>query len=220
MDKEELIRSLRMERIIKTKRVLEAFIRVPREEFVPNKYRKYAYEDTPLPIYSGQTISAPHMCAIMCEELKLSPGEIVLEIGTGSGYHAALCADIVSRQSKDKRGHVYSIEFLFNLSKFALENLKNARYDEHVTVINGDGSFNVPFRIKFDKILVTAAAPEIPRHLIGLLKPGGSMVVPVGGSFFQTLYLIKKGKNGKIRVYDKGGCLFVKLRGIHGFKEY
>lgn len=214
--RKELVSRLIREGYIRSELVARAFSKVPREEFVPPRYRDYSYHDTPLPTLKGQTISAPHMCAIMCEELDLKPGDIVLEIGTGSGYHAALCAEIVARSDEKNRGHVCSIEIDKDLTKFAYENLKRSGYDLDVSVVCGDGSFNPPFRYEFDKILVTAAAPHIPNRLLKSLKVGGIMVIPIGSEFIQELSVIIK-QQDKIVVMRSGPCVFVKLRGINGF---
>jgi len=216
-ERRRLVDNLVREGYVRSKEVMRALLKVPREEFVLPKYRKYAYLDMPLPILSGQTISAPHMGAIMCEELKLWEGLEVLEVGTGSGYHAALCAEIVAPEGGG--GHVYSIEYFNELAAFSKENLRRAGYEDRVTVINGDGSSLLPFRRGFDRILVTAAAPRIPSKLVEHLNPGGRMVIPIGRGFIQTLTLVIKDDSGKVRVEEKGGCCFVKLKGLEGFVD-
>ncbi|RLE65112.1 MAG: protein-L-isoaspartate O-methyltransferase [Thermoprotei archaeon] len=212
----DLVKRLVREGYIRSKLVAKAFSKVPREKFVPPRYREYSYYDTPLPTLKGQTISAPHMCAIMCEELDLKPGDFVLAVGTGSGYHAALCAEIVARSGDEKRGHVCSIEIDKDLTKFAYENLKTSGYDLDVSVVCGDGSFTPPFRYKFNKILVTAAAPRIPNRLLESLEIGGTMVIPIGTEFMQELSVVIKRRDGVI-VMSAGPCVFVKLRGVEGF---
>ncbi len=201
--------------VIKSERVLRAFLKVPREEFVPKEYRDYAYVDQPLPIGYGQTISAPHMCVIMCEALDLREGNKVLEVGTGSGYHAALVAEIVG-----EKGHVYTIERIPELAEFARKNLERTGYIKRVTVIVGDGSLGYPEAAPYDRILVTAAAPDVPKPLVEQLKPGGKMVIPVGDlSLFQDLLLVEKKSSGKVKVKNLGGCAFVPLIGRYGWKE-
>jgi protein-L-isoaspartate(D-aspartate) O-methyltransferase len=194
------------------KKVREAMLRVPRHLFVPESMRSAAYLDSPLEIGCGQTISAPHMVAIMCELLELSEGQKVLEIGAGSGYNAAVMAELVG-----KSGHVYTVERLEFLVDFAKKNLEKAGY-ENVTVLLQDGSIGYLKQAPYDRIAVTCAAPEIPTPLIEQLKPGGIMVIPVGNQF-QELILVKKDKKENIRTEHMGGVLFVPLIGRYGFKK-
>ena len=189
-------------------RVLEAMNRVPRHIFVLDSQKEYAYQDTPLTIGAGQTISAPHMVAIMCNLLDLREGMSVLEIGTGSGYHVAVIAELVG-----KTGHVYTVERIEQLAHFARDNLKKTGYT-NVTVIIEDGSLGLPEYAPYDRISVAAAAPEVPQTLIDQLKEGGKMVIPVG-SFLQELYLVTK--NIEVTMVKKGGVSFVPLKGKHGF---
>ncbi|MCS7121776.1 MAG: protein-L-isoaspartate O-methyltransferase [Archaeoglobaceae archaeon] len=193
-----------------SEKVYKAILKVPRHLFVPERYREDSYADIPLPIGYGQTISAPHMVAIMCELLDLKDGEKVLEIGTGSGYHAAVTAEIVG-----KKGKVLSIEYIPELAVEAEKNLKMLGY-ENVIVIVGDGSKGYEPEAPYDKIYVTAAAPDIPRPLIEQLKVGGKMVIPVG-SMDQYLYVVEKDEKG-IRKWNWGAVRFVPLRGEYGFK--
>jgi len=212
-ERRKLVKRLIREGYIRSEKTARAMMTVPRELFVPQPYAKYAYEDTPLPTLCGQTISAPHMCALMCEELDLKEGELVLEIGTGSGYHAALCAEIVAPKGSKKPGHVYSIEIIWELACYAHKNLRKAGYSDRVTVTNADGTFTIPFRTTFDKILVTAAAPRLPSNLLKWLKDGGLMIVPVGSSFYQELLIVKKLSSEKYVVESRGGCIFVRIQG-------
>lgn len=202
--------------VVKTDSVKEAFIKVPREEFLPSRLRERAYDDTPLPIGWGQTISAIHMVLIMLEELKLKSGYKVLEIGAGSGYHAALCAEMV--KSDKCGGVVYSVERLGALARFALKNLAKTGYRKIVRVIHRDGSKGLPEKAPFDRILVTAASPGVPQPLMDQLKDSGRMLIPVGAlHLWQDLILIEK-YNGKIRRSNLGGVAFVPLIGEYGFK--
>lgn len=203
--KDRLIEGLRHHGI--NERVLGAMRRVPRHLFVPEKVRKNAYVDYPLPIGWGQTISAPHMVAIMCDLLDIQDGMKVLEIGAGSGYHAAVMADLVGS------GHVYAVELIEGLALFARENLKKAGIS-NVTVVIGDGSLGLPDYAPYDRISVACAAPEIPETLIDQLKPEGKLVIPVG-RFVQELYLVTK-TNG-VKKEAKGGVVFVPLVGKKGF---
>ena len=189
-------------------RVLDAMNRVPRHIFVSDSQKEYAYQDTPLSIGAGQTISAPHMVAIMCNLLDLREGMSVLEIGTGSGYHVAVIAELVG-----KTGHVYTVECIEQLAYFARDNLKKTGYT-NVTVIIEDGSPGLPEYAPYDRISVAAAAPKVPQTLIDQLKEGGKMVIPVG-SFLQELYLVTK--NIEVTMVKKGGVSFVPLKGKHGF---
>ncbi len=206
--------------IIKTEKVKRAAEVVKREMFVPKRYRDMAYADTPLPIGEGQTISAPHMVFMMDELLDLRMGHLVVEIGTGSGYHAATIAEIVapSNEPPHKWGTVISVEINPMLSTQAYFNLREAGYSNRVHVINMDGSNGVPLKAKADRILVTAAAPDVPPPLLSLLKDGGKMVIPVGspGFFGQDLLLVEKhdGKILKKKVID---VVFVPLRGRYGW---
>lgn len=214
---ENLVRRLRNNGYIKTDEMERAFRTVPREEFVHSDSRKHAYRDTPLPIGLGQTISAPHMCVIMCESLALEPGLKVLEIGAGSGYHAALCAEIVAPHGASNPGHVYTIEIVDGLIEFAQGNLERTGYNDRVTLIHSDGGFGLPDHGPFDRILVAAAAPSIPQSLIDQLAPGGVMLIPVGSKgFFQELMMVEKDEEGGVTQRRWGGVAFVPLTGKYG----
>jgi Protein-L-isoaspartate carboxylmethyltransferase len=151
----KLVISLKEEGIIKSERVEQAMLRVPREEFLPNYLRLYAYEDTPLEIMYGQTISAPHMVAMMCELLDLKPGIRLLEVGTGTGYHAAVCAEAMER-----RGKIYTLEYYPGLALYAVQNLARLGYLDVIHVIIGDGSRGLPNYAPFDRILVPQLRPR------------------------------------------------------------
>jgi protein-L-isoaspartate(D-aspartate) O-methyltransferase len=207
--RERLVEKLKIEGHIKTKAVEKAFLETPRELFVPEKLKGYAYVDTPLEIGNGQTISAPHMVAIMCEALDLKKGQKILEIGAGSGYHAA----IVSKLIGDK-GHVYTIERFPSLAENAKKNLEKVGI-KNVTVEIGDGSEGLPKYAPYDSIYVTCAAPCIPQPLVKQLKDPGKLLIPVG-QFISKLELVEK-KNKKIIEKDLGGCAFVPLVGKHGY---
>lgn len=207
-DKEVLIEQLKRYGYIKSKRVEQAFLSVPRELFVPGYLRDYAYADTPLEIGSGQTISAPHMVAIMCEALELTEGQRVLEVGAGSGYHAAVVAKIVG-----DKGHVYTVERILELAEKAKTNLKKAGV-ENVTVTVGDGSLGLPEHAPYDRIYVTCAAPSIPPPLEEQLKENGIILIPVGGTFCKLVKGVKV--KGKLETEELGGCAFVPLIGKYG----
>lgn len=202
MDKEELIRNLKAEGYLRTKNVEDAFLQVPRENFVRECDRKYAYSDQPLPIDYSQTISAPHMVAIMTELLEPRKTDIVLEIGGGSGYQAAILSRLVKR--------VYTIEFQKELIGFAKRNLKKSGCN-NVEVIHGDGSRGYKKAAPYDKIIISCAVPEIPEELVEQLKEGGILIAPAGNRFLQILVLGRKSK-GKLETEEYFGCVFVPMR--------
>lgn len=190
-----------------SERVLDAMRRIPRQLFIPEREQNNAYADNPLPIGWGQTISAPHMVAIMCDLLDIQEGMKILEIGAGSGYHAAVMAELAGS------GHVYAVEVIEGLALFARENLKKAGIS-NVTVLVEDGSLGLPGFAPYDRISVACAAPDIPDTLTEQLKPGGKLVIPVG-KHIQELYLVTK-ING-LKKEAKGGVVFVPLVGKKGF---
>ena len=203
---------------VKDEYVIKALKRVPREEFVPERLRRYAYLDQPLPIGYGQTISAIHMVAIMTEELKPRPGDKVLEVGTGSGYQAAVLAEIVAKMDPSKKGMVYTIERISELAEFARRNLEKTSYSNYVKVIVGDGTLGYPEAAPYDKIIVTAAAPDVPKPLIDQLRDGGRLVIPVGNRFIQRLLTIEKRGGEIIRKWGIE-CMFVPLIGRYGWSS-
>jgi protein-L-isoaspartate(D-aspartate) O-methyltransferase len=207
-ERNRLISNLVSEGYIKSEQVRHAFCSVFREAFVPEYMKKYAYADTPLDIGEGQTISAPHMVAIMCEALDIRPGQKILEIGTGSGYHAAIVSQLVGNN-----GHVYSIERRASLARQAKDNLKSTGI-ENVTVEIGDGSEGLALYQPYDRIYVTAASPRIPPPLIDQLRDPGKLLVPVGDMYCELTLLEKKA--GTTKTYQLGGCVFVPLVGKYG----
>ena len=217
--REQLIKRLIEEGVLKKPEVINAMLKVPREEFVPSELKDHAYMDSPLPSLNGQTISAPHMVAIMCELLNLRRGDKVLEVGAGTGYHAAVCAEIVAplEVPENEWGHVYAIERITTLVDFANRNLQRCGYADRVTIIEGDGTLGYLEMTTFDRILVTAAAPRIPPPLKMQLKDGGRMVIPVGEAYsIQDLIVVERtGENFKEWTY--GGCVFVPLCGKYGW---
>ncbi|MHA1130100.1 MAG: protein-L-isoaspartate(D-aspartate) O-methyltransferase [Candidatus Helarchaeota archaeon] len=216
--KQNLLEYYKRSRTANVKKVIDAFMRVPRENFVHPQQKGQAYEDHPLPIGQGQTISAPHMAFIMCEMLELKEGDIVLEIGAGSGYHAAMCAEIVAPSKCQNPGHVYTVERIPELAEFARTNLTKSGYSEVVTVIEGDGTLGYPEKAPYDAILVTAAGPKVPEPLVKQLKVGGKLIIPVGGRhMYQDLVLVEKVKPDKVVQKKRGGVAFVPLIGEHGW---
>ncbi|MEW5936611.1 MAG: protein-L-isoaspartate(D-aspartate) O-methyltransferase [Candidatus Thermoplasmatota archaeon] len=194
-------------------RLEEAMRRVDRALFLPREMAAYAYIDSPLHIGHGQTISAPHMVAIMMEVLEAPRGPRCLEIGTGSGYHAALAAEMIGPE-----GMLLTIERVKELAATASENLEAAGYADRVKVIVGDGSLGYPPAAPYDRILVTCAAPGLPKPLAEQLADGGRAVVPIGNRYWQTLYAIDK-RGGRLDYKAHGGCVFVPLIGAHGFDQ-
>jgi len=182
-------------------RVLDAMMRVPRHLFAPDRYREQAYEDHPLPIGQGQTISQPYIVALMLEALALQPGDRVLEVGTGSGYVTALLAELVTQ--------VISIERHGRLADGARELLARLGYS-NVQVVVGDGSEGFAEVAPYDAILVSAAAREIPEALIAQLAEGGRMIVPVGGEDSQQLQFVRM-EGGQSKIALRELCRFVPL---------
>ncbi|MBP8646757.1 MAG: protein-L-isoaspartate(D-aspartate) O-methyltransferase [Syntrophobacteraceae bacterium] len=187
--------------------VMRVMGKVPRHEFVPENQKPYAYENRPLPIGYGQTISQPYIVALMTDLLEAGPGQKVLEVGTGSGYQAAVLSELV--------GQVYSVEIIPELAEEAAARLKRLGY-ENVEVRKGDGYYGWEEHAPFDGILVTAAGSHIPPPLVRQLKPGGKMVIPVGGPFMtQQLVVVEKLPDEKIRSKQVLPVAFVPLTGGH-----
>ncbi len=199
---------LHREGYLKTNAVQQAFLKVPREAFLPDVQKGYAYVDTPLDIGNGQTISAPHMVAIMCEALDIKKGQKILEIGTGSGYHAAIVAQLVGTT-----GTVYTIERFESLATTAKHNLEEIKCPNVIVEI-GDGSCGLPAHQPYDRIYVTCAAPDIPQPLIDQLQDPGKLLIPVGDMFCE-LTILQKEKQ-KQTIHHLGGCVFVPLVGRYG----
>jgi len=186
--RQRMVREQVVARGIKDQKVIHAMLNVPRHLFVPANYERMAYEDRPLPIGEGQTISQPYIVALMTETLDLNKKMKVLEIGTGSGYQAAILAKIVRE--------VYTIEIIESLGEKAENLLSDLGYDNvHVKI--GDGYKGWPAKAPFDAIIVTCAPTDIPQPLKEQLKEGGRMIIPVGGSIVQELALLEK-KKGKL----------------------
>jgi protein-L-isoaspartate(D-aspartate) O-methyltransferase len=184
--------------------VLRAMAKVLRHEFVPIEVRPYAYLNSPLPIGFDKTISQPLMVAVMTDLLELKPNDVVLEIGTGLGYQAAVLAELASS--------VYTVEIIDELAQRAVQRLKQEGYT-NVEVRVGNGYFGWPEHAPFDKVIVTAAPDLIPPPLINQLKAGGRMVIPVGLPDAQQLLLIDKDVNGKVRTKEIMQALFSLLEG-------
>jgi protein-L-isoaspartate(D-aspartate) O-methyltransferase len=185
-------------------RVADAIRTVPRHEFVPENKRGAAYDDRPLPIGEGQTISAPHMVAIMATELDLSDGDRVLEIGTGCGYHAAVTAELVGAEN------VFSVEFVPALAERARDTLERAGYGA-VSVRDGDGHEGWPEHAPYDAAYLTCAAPEFPTAVVDQVREGGRLVAPIGTGR-QRLVVADK-TDGSLDRRDEGAVRFVEMQG-------
>ena len=194
---------------IRDERVLAAMLRVPRHEFVSPEYRDQAYEDHPIPIGEGQTLSQPYIVAIMLEASALNASDTVLEIGTGSGYQTALLAELTKQ--------VYSVERHASLARTGQATLARLGYT-NVEIVLGDGTRGLPERAPFDAIVVSAAAPQIPPSLFEQLREGGRIVIPVGPAHAQALQLVRK-HEGQPVVTAMEGCRFVPLIGSEGYRS-
>jgi len=195
---------------IRDERVLDAMRKVPRHLFIQGHLKSRAYEDFPLPIGEGQTISQPYMVALMTQALKLAGTESVLEIGTGSGYQTAILAELCER--------VYSVERIPSLAGSSRNVLDSLGY-KNILVRLSDGTLGWEEHAPYDRILVTAGSPGIPMPLTQQLKEGGMMVIPVGGDYSQTLTRMTLEKDGHLKEEKMDGCIFVKLVGRHGWEE-
>lgn len=195
---------------IRDVRVLRAMLEIPREEFVPQEFRHQTYGDEPLRIGYGQTISQPYITARMVELLELGGDERLLDVGTGSGYHAALLGALA--------GEVISIERIPELAAIAMDNLRRTGLDRNITVVCGDGSLGVPDHAPFDAISVAAAAPRIPHALLAQLADPGILVIPAGTRMDQELRVVRK-REGRVEERGVSPCRFVPLVGSEGFKD-
>jgi protein-L-isoaspartate(D-aspartate) O-methyltransferase len=194
---------------VRDSRVLEAMRRVPRHLFTPESFRHRAYDDSPLPIGEGQTISQPYMVAWMSELLEIEPEDRVLEIGTGSGYQAAILCELA--------GEVFTIEKQANLAVAAERRLRELGY-HNMVVRTGDGTMGWPEESPFDGIVVTAGSPSVPQPLLEQLAEGGRLVIPIGPSGMQMLTLIRRTGDDYIS-NEEGSCVFVPLVGKFGWRR-
>lgn len=214
-EREKMVKKLCDKGYITTESVRKAMLKVRREEFMPIANKKYAYLDQPFPIGEGQTISAPHMVAIICEKLALDKGMKILEIGAGFGYNAAVVAELIGPE-----GHLYTTERIESLAKTAEENLKRTGYHKCVTVIHKDGTQGYLDEAPYDRIYATASAPEVPEPLKEQLKVGGRLIIPIGShNFFQELICIIRESEDQFKPHKLGGVAFVPMIGEHGWPE-
>jgi protein-L-isoaspartate(D-aspartate) O-methyltransferase len=205
-ENEKMVNYLINTGVLKTPKIIEAFRKIPRHLFVPNDYIEHAYDDMPLPTYAGQTISQPYTIAFMTEQLEPKSGEKILEIGSGSGYQAALLGSCVA-----PRGKVITVELEEELVEFANKNLNKAKI-KNVKVIQGDGKLGYSKEAPYNKAIITAACPEIPQKVIEQLKVGGRLVAPVNSGFAQKMMVIDKISDKEFKERNLGSFVFVPLR--------
>ncbi|MFQ5827835.1 MAG: protein-L-isoaspartate(D-aspartate) O-methyltransferase [Candidatus Methylomirabilia bacterium] len=207
-ERERMVEEQLRRRGIRNQGVLEAMRKVPREQFVEEAFQDRAHGDHPLPIGEGQTISQPYMVALMTELLELTGTEKVLEVGTGSGYQAAVLGELARR--------VCSIERIPSLAARARATLERLGYT-NLWVRAADGTLGWPDEGPFDRVIVTAAAPSVPSPLVDQMAEGGRMVLPLGDPFAQTLMVVEK-VGGSVKTTSGAGCVFVKLVGKYGWE--
>lgn len=209
-EREQLIAELDGAGYLNDPRLEEAMLAVPRHLFLPEELWEAAYEDRPLPVGHGQTVSAPHMVAMMTTALQLEPGDNVLEVGGGVGYHAAVVKAMVGDE-----GHVVTMEYLPELAELAKHNLDKAGFD--VTVVQDDGFKGHAETAPYDAILVTCAIPRVPDAILEQLREGGHLVAPIGVTRCQLMAARKVG--GQLEEDDLGSCLFVNAQGRLGAND-
>lgn len=206
-----MVRSHIAARGVRDPAVLEAMRTVPREAFLPPELEEFAYADAPLPIERGQTISQPYIVALMAAAARIRPGDRVLEVGTGSGYAAA----VLGRIAHD----VYSIERHEELASMAAERLARLGF-RNVSVLHADGTLGWPEHAPYDAIVVAAGGPEVPPALLDQLAPGGRLVIPVGeGRGLQRLLRVTRGADGRVHEEELGDVRFVPLIGEQGWRD-
>jgi len=219
--RERTVAMLQSEGILKTKEIIRALLTVPREEFLPFEVKKYAYVDTPLPIGHGQTTSAIHMTAMFCEYSGMKAGQKILEVGGGCGYMSCVYAEIVapSDMPRDLWGHVWSVEIVKELAEFAERNVERTGYGDRVTMLHGDASEGLPEHAPYDVVIVTSAAPDVPKPMVDQLAPEGVLLIPVGGPYlYQELIRVRRLKDGTMKEEALSGVAFVPMRGKSGWK--
>lgn len=216
----DAINDLVEQNILRSPSVIAAMMKVPREEFLPSDVRDYAYADSPIPIGFGQTTSALHMTALLCEYSEMRLSQHVLEVGGGCGYMSCVYAEVVaaSDQTPTDWGHVWTVEIVPGLAQVGKKNVERMGYAQRVTYIEGDASDGLDNVGSFDIILTTSEAPEIPERLTSQLNPGGILLIPVGHArYYQELIRVRKSKHGTLSQENLGGVAFVPMRGKRGW---
>jgi len=207
------VRWLIKEGLLRSERITSAVLKVPREEFVPEMYRDYAYLEVPLPLPGcDATISCPHSYPLFYEALWLKENDRFLEVGTGSGYGAAVAREIVGEDGK-----VVTVEIDKETYEFALSNLRKLGYED-ILVVLGDGSLGYDKEAPYDKICITAACPKIPEPLVGQLEKNGKLIAPVGYCYSQDLILLEKDRDGNVKTRSVEKVLYVLLKGSYGWQ--
>jgi protein-L-isoaspartate(D-aspartate) O-methyltransferase len=220
--RKQAVEDLVREGLLKDPNIVKAMEKVPREEFLPADAKSYAYVDAPIPIGYGQTTSALHMTALFCEYSKMKLRQSVLEVGGGCGYMSCVYAEVVapSETSRASWGHVWSAEIVKELAELGRANVDRLGYGDRVTFLAADASEGLDTQDKFDIIIVTSAAPEIPAELTGQLKEEGVLLIPVGSArFYQELIRVKRKSDGSLSTENLGGVAFVPMRGKHGWEN-
>jgi protein-L-isoaspartate(D-aspartate) O-methyltransferase len=218
----EAVGDLVDQNILRTRSVIDAMMKVPREEFLSPDARDHAYVDSPLPIGFGQTTSALHMTALFCEYSGMKLGQSVLEVGGGCGYMSCVYAEVVASSDRPQKnwGHVWSVEIIPGLAQIGRHNVERMGYSNRVTFVEGDASEGFNGERSFDVIITTSAAPEIPERLIDQLNPGGVLLIPIGHvRYYQELVRVKKSELGNRSHENLGGVAFVLMRGKRGWSQ-
>jgi protein-L-isoaspartate(D-aspartate) O-methyltransferase len=218
----KLIDNLTRQGILRSPNLIEAMLTIPRSQFLSPDAQSHGATDTPLPIGHGQTVSAPRIVAIINEKLQLQTGQKILEVGAGSGWHAATVAETIAPKDapRSEWGHVYAVEINQTLADTARKNIMNTGYSDRVTIIVADGSKGYSEKAPYDRIFVAASVSNVPKPLVDQLKKGGIMIIPVGSaSLFQTLVKITKGTDGTLKEENLAGVAYAPLTGEYGHKS-
>jgi protein-L-isoaspartate(D-aspartate) O-methyltransferase len=216
------VERLRDEGLVKGQDIARAMEKVPREEFLPQEARSYAYIDSPIPIGYGQTTSALHMTALFCEYGEIRLGKRVLEVGAGCGYMSCVYAEVVAPVDKPKNlwGHVWAVEIVEQLADLGRENVERLGYADRVTFIHADASEGLKDSGPYDLIIVASAAPEIPTEMTNQLATDGILLIPLGATHsYQELMRIRKRSDGQLSRENLGGVAFVPMTGKRGWQN-
>jgi len=218
----QAINELEREGVLRNPNVIRSMAMIPREEFLPEEAKSYAYVDSPIPIGYGQTTSALHMTALFCEYGEMKLGQRVLEVGGGCGYMSCVYAEVVAPrdQPRERWGHVWSAEIVEGLAGFGKKNVERLGYADRVTFLAADASGGIDAQTSFDVIIVTSAAPDVPPELRAQLNVGGVLLIPVGDvRFYQELIRIRRKTDRTFSTENLGGVAFVPMRGKRGWKN-